>query len=63
LEKKRLLTLLNGLAQQNYFVFHAPRQTGKTTAMLTLAKKLTDEGPVADRPPPTTAKFPRRVKS
>lgn len=26
---------------QSYFVVHAPRQTGKTTAMLALARELT----------------------
>jgi type II secretory pathway predicted ATPase ExeA len=30
--------------QQGYFVIHAPRQTGKTTAMLTLAQELTAAG-------------------
>jgi type II secretory pathway predicted ATPase ExeA len=40
----RLPDLTRLIAQQNYFVFHAPRQTGKTTAMLTLAQKLTAEG-------------------
>jgi len=30
--------------QRSYFVIHAPRQTGKTTAMLALAKELTDSG-------------------
>ncbi|MFN9175146.1 MAG: ATP-binding protein [Synechocystis sp.] len=30
--------------QQNYFVIHAPRQVGKTTAMLALAQELTDGG-------------------
>jgi hypothetical protein len=30
--------------QQSYFVLHAPRQTGKTTAMLALAKALTASG-------------------
>lgn len=29
------------IAQQGYFVVHAPRQTGKTTAMLALAQQLT----------------------
>jgi hypothetical protein len=29
------------VAQQGYFVIHAPRQTGKTTAMLALAQQLT----------------------
>lgn len=32
------------IAQQNYFVIHAPRQIGKTTAMLALAKQLTESG-------------------
>lgn len=30
--------------QQDYFVIHAPRQVGKTTAMLTLAQQLTASG-------------------
>ncbi len=30
--------------QQGYFVIHAPRQTGKTTAMMALAKELTASG-------------------
>lgn len=29
---------------QSYFVVHAPRQTGKTTAMLALARELTESG-------------------
>jgi hypothetical protein len=33
----RLPQVENLVAQQNYFVIHAPRQTGKTTAMLALA--------------------------
>ena len=32
------------IAQQGYFVIHAPRQTGKTTAMLSLAQDLTKSG-------------------
>jgi AAA-like domain len=32
------------IAQENYFVIHAPRQIGKTTAMLSLAKQLTESG-------------------
>jgi hypothetical protein len=32
------------IAQQSYFVLHAPRQTGKTTALLTLAHDLTNSG-------------------
>lgn len=33
--------------QQGYFVLHAPRQVGKTTALLALAKALTAEGQYA----------------
>lgn len=33
--------------QQLYFVIHAPRQVGKTTSMMALAKELTDEGTYA----------------
>src|SRR5262245_39389698 len=34
-----------GLVDQNaYFVVHAPRQTGKTTALRALARELTDQG-------------------
>ena len=32
------------IQQQGYFVMHAPRQTGKTTAMLSLAQELTAAG-------------------
>jgi type II secretory pathway predicted ATPase ExeA len=32
------------IEQRNYFVIHAPRQTGKTTAMLALAQQLTESG-------------------
>ena len=32
------------IEQESYFVVHAPRQTGKTTAMLALAKQLTESG-------------------
>ena len=39
----RLPSLTRLIAQQNYFVIHAPRQTGKTTAMLTLAQTLTED--------------------
>ena len=38
---ERLPELKQLIAQQNYFVIHAPRQTGKTTAMLALAQELT----------------------
>ena len=40
----RLPNLQRLIAQQSYFVIHAPRQTGKTTAMLALAKQLTESG-------------------
>ncbi len=40
----RLPNLQRLIAQQNYFVIHAPRQTGKTTAMLALAQQLTGGG-------------------
>ena len=36
-----LRTLIDG---RNYFVIHAPRQVGKTTAMLALAQELTNRG-------------------
>lgn len=32
------------IAQQSYLILHAPRQTGKTTAMLELARQLTASG-------------------
>ena len=32
------------VADQNYFVIHAPRQSGKTTAMINLAQELTASG-------------------
>ena len=32
------------IEQRGYFVVHAPRQTGKTTAMLALAQALTVSG-------------------
>jgi ATPase family associated with various cellular activities (AAA) len=40
----RLPNLERYIAQESYFVIHAPRQTGKTTAMLGLAKQLTESG-------------------
>ncbi|MBW4430452.1 MAG: AAA-like domain-containing protein [Pelatocladus maniniholoensis HA4357-MV3] len=40
----RLPNLSRLIEQRNYFVIHAPRQTGKTTAMLALAKQLTLSG-------------------
>ena len=44
---QRLPPLGRFIAQENYFVIHAPRQTGKTTAMMALAKDLTDSGQFA----------------
>ncbi|MDH6099908.1 ATP-binding protein [Anabaenopsis sp. FSS-46] len=41
---QRLPELKRLIEQENYFVIHAPRQTGKTTAMLTLAQELTASG-------------------
>ena len=40
----RLPAVLRLITQQSYFVLHAPRQTGKTTAMLALAQELTASG-------------------
>lgn len=40
----RLPDVMRLIAQQSYFVLHAPRQTGKTTAMLALAQELTASG-------------------
>ncbi len=40
----RLPDLQRLIAQEGYFVIHAPRQTGKTTAMLALASELTSSG-------------------
>lgn len=40
----RLPDVMRLIAQKSYFVLHAPRQTGKTTAMLTLAQELTASG-------------------
>lgn len=40
----RLPQLTRLIEQQGYFVVHAPRQTGKTTAMLALAQQLTASG-------------------
>ncbi len=40
----RLPQLKRLIAQQSYFVIHAPRQTGKTSAMLALAQELTESG-------------------
>jgi hypothetical protein len=41
---ERLPEIKQIIAQENYFVIHAPRQVGKTTAMLTLAQELTASG-------------------
>jgi type II secretory pathway predicted ATPase ExeA len=40
----RLPNLMRLISQRSYFVIHAPRQTGKTTAMLAFAKQLTESG-------------------
>jgi type II secretory pathway predicted ATPase ExeA len=40
----RLPNLEQLIKQESYFVVHAPRQTGKTTLMLALAKQLTESG-------------------
>ena len=44
---ERLPFVARIVEQQGYFVIHAPRQTGKTTAMLTLAQQLTAQGKYA----------------
>jgi hypothetical protein len=41
---QRLPTLERWIDQRSYFVLHAPRQTGKSTAMLALAEHLTEGG-------------------
>ncbi len=41
---RRLPEVRQLIDRQSYFVLHAPRQTGKTTALLTLAAELTAEG-------------------
>ena len=43
----RLPGLIRLIEGQGYFVIHAPRQTGKTTMMIALAKQLTDSGQYA----------------
>lgn len=40
----RLPEVLDLVAQEGYFVVHAPRQTGKTTTLTTLAQELTASG-------------------
>ncbi|CAN2047065.1 AAA+ ATPase domain-containing protein [Candidatus Magnetomoraceae bacterium gMMP-1] len=44
LERFDLQEVLMLIAQQKYFVLHAPRQTGKTSAMLELMKYLNEKG-------------------
>lgn len=44
---ERLPSLERLIDQEGYFVIHAPRQTGKTTAMLALAQQLTAQGQYA----------------
>jgi hypothetical protein len=41
---QRLPEMARLISQRNYFVIHAPRQTGKSTAMLALAQQLTASG-------------------
>jgi type II secretory pathway predicted ATPase ExeA len=41
---RRLPTLERLIGQRSYFVLHAPRQVGKTTAMIALAQQLTASG-------------------
>ncbi|MEM9905084.1 MAG: ATP-binding protein [Cyanobacteria bacterium P01_D01_bin.44] len=41
---ERLPSWARLIDQESYFVLHAPRQTGKTTAMLALAEQLTQSG-------------------
>ncbi|MEX1366136.1 MAG: ATP-binding protein, partial [Nannocystaceae bacterium] len=42
--ERRVPTVRGLVEQMHYFVIHAPRQTGKTTALQTLASRLTEEG-------------------
>ncbi len=44
---ERLPSVERLILQRGYFVIHAPRQTGKTTAMLALAQQLTVQGKYA----------------
>ncbi|MFR9751395.1 AAA family ATPase [Nocardia sp. 004] len=41
---ERLPDACRHIARGQYFVLHAPRQTGKTTSLAELARRLTDEG-------------------
>jgi type II secretory pathway predicted ATPase ExeA len=45
--ERRLTQLTQLIAEKRYFVLHAPRQTGKTTAMRSLTARLNGEGYVA----------------
>jgi hypothetical protein len=45
--EQRLANLRQLIEQQQYFVLHAPRQTGKTTAMRAFTRRLRTEGYVA----------------
>lgn len=45
--ERRLPGIRDLIADQSYFVLHAPRQVGKSTAMLTLGDTLTREGTYA----------------
>ena len=42
--ERRLPGIRDVIDQQSYFVLHAPRQVGKTTSLVALAKALTAEG-------------------
>ncbi len=44
LERFNLSDILSLIEQQKYFVLHAPRQTGKTSSLLTLMDQLNREG-------------------
>lgn len=41
---ERLPSVMGLIEKQRYFILHAPRQVGKTTALLALARELTDSG-------------------
>lgn len=45
--EERLPTARHLITKGDYFVIHAPRQTGKTTTIRALAKRLTEEGKFA----------------
>src|SRR5262245_17667489 len=42
--ERRLLEAVALVDRQAYFVVHAPRQTGKTTTMRALARRITEDG-------------------